>query len=184
MPEKELDAWINQLPGRKRILSVFSEPKTLKNAERELGVKKLTLKWLIRNNCLACLSPLARKGRFYILTPEARECLNLKPCEIGINKDWDCIGWIVSSPRMRLVVLRSVDNRKLYSGEIRARATQLNSKISRTWTRNALKQLEKRNLVKSELIERIRFYWITEYGQKIKDDLAVLAPLAPEISEI
>lgn len=181
MPDKETEGWINT-PKRREILLIFAVPKTLKQAQIELSVRKLTLKSFLRNNCLLCLNPDLRKGRFYVLTEKARKYLNPNCPDCDIHKDWDCIGWIVASPRMRLAVLRCIDNRKLYSEEIRMRATQFNSRLSRPWVKTTLKQLVERNLANSELIERIRFYWITAYGQKIKDELAVLAPLSPLFS--
>lgn len=183
MPD-DIAGWINKSPERKRILLAFAEPKTIKQAQTLLSVRKLTAKSFINHSCLKCLNPHAEKGRFYVLSKKARESLNPNCNEYDAYKDWECIGWIVSSPRMRLAVLRSVDNRKLYSEEIRMVATQFNSKLSRTWTRNTLKELEGKKLVESELMEHIRFYWISSYGQKIKDELAVIAPLSPSISSV
>ena len=174
MPDKEAEGWINK-PKRREILLVFTTPKTVKQAEKELCLRKLTLKSFLRNGFLQCLNPGTRKGRFYALTEKARECLPGCP-DCDINKDWDCIGWVLSSPRMRLAVLRCVDDRKLYSEEIRMRATQFNSHLSRPNIKKPLRQLVEKHLVDSEIIERIRFYWISDYGQKIKDELAVLCP--------
>lgn len=182
MPEKDINGWINYRPKRREILLVFAEPKTLKQAERELCLRKLTLKSFLKNHFLQCLNPDARKGRFYVLTEKARDCLKPNCFEFDINKDWDCIGWIVSSPRMRLAVLRCIDERKLYSEEIRMMATQFNSHLSRSNVKKALRQLIERHLVDSEILERIRFYWITSYGQKIKEELAVISPLHPSFS--
>lgn len=87
----------------------------------------------------------------------------------------------MSSPRQRLVVLRSVNEQKLISEEIRMKATQLNSHLTRESTKVILKDLGERKLTDSEILERIRFYWITEFGKKIKDEMAVLSPLTPTI---
>ena len=184
MYDKIPENWINQTPERKRILLVFSEPRTVKQAQVMLSVRKLTLRSFLNHGCLKCLNPNAEKGRFYVLSKKSRECLKPNCNEYDANKDWECIGWIISSPRMWLAVLRCVDDRKLYSEEIRMVATQFNAKLSRTWTRNTLKELEEKKLVQSEIMEHIRFYWITSHGQKIKDELAVIAPLVPSISSV
>ncbi len=183
MPD-DISGWINKKPERKRILLAFAEPRTIKRVQTALSIRKLTLKSFINNACLKCLNPRARKGRFYVLSKKARECLKPNCYEYDSGKDWECIGWVCSSPRMRLAVLRSVDDRKLYSEEIRMVASQFNCRLSRTWTRNTLKELEGKNLVQSEIMEHIRFFWITPYGQKIKDELAVIAPLSPSISSV
>lgn len=180
MPDKEEADWINN-PKIRQILLVFSGPKTPRQAEIALSVKKLKLKPLLEKHLLKCLNPGCRKGRFYILTNKARGCLGLGCQECDLNKDWELIGWIMASPRQRLIVLRCLDERKLYSEEIRMRATQFTSHLTRESTTIILKELIGRNLADSEIIERIRFYWITEHGKKIRDEMAVLSPLAPAL---
>jgi hypothetical protein len=183
MPKRNAASWINN-PKIRQILLIFSTPKTPRQAEKELSVKKLKLKPFLEQHLLRCLNPDARKGRFYILTDKARECLKPNCHEFDLNKDWELIGWIMSSPRQRLVVLRSVNQQKLISEEIRMNATQLNSHLTRESTKVILKDLGERKLTDSEILERLRFYWITKHGKKIKDDMAVIAPLSPAISGI
>ena len=161
----------------KQILLAFSIPKTPKQVEIALSIRKIKLKPFLEKGFLKCLNPKCRKGRFYVLTQKTRECLGLGYQEYNLNKDWELIGWITASPRQRLIVLRCVDERKLCSEEIRMRATQLTSHLTRESTKVILKELIIKQLVGSEILERIRFYWITKAGQKIKDELAVLSPL-------
>lgn len=162
---------------RKEILLAFSIPKTPKQVEITLSIRKIKLKPFLEKGFLKCLNPIGRKGRFYVLTQKARECLGLGYQEYDMKKDWELIGWIMASPRQRLIVLRFIDERKLCSEEIRMRATQFTHHLTRESTKVILKDLINKHLVGSEILERIRFYWITEYGQKIKDEMATLSPL-------
>lgn len=177
MSKKDADYDLNNLKI-KQILLIFLIPKTPSQAERELCIKKFNPKPFLENNLLKCLNPEARKGRFYTLSDKARKPLNINYAD-GINKDWDCIGWIISSPRQRLAVMRSVNDMKLTSEEIRARATQFNCHMDRTSIKRILKQLMEKHLVDSEILERIKFYRANSYGMKIKQELAVIAPIAP-----
>jgi hypothetical protein len=180
MPAGISSARINN-PRTKQILLLFATPKTPKQAAHQLSVRKLKLTSLIKNHLLKCLNPDSRKGRFYVLTDRAREILPECP-ETDINKDWECIGWVISSPRQRLAIIRCVNESRLNSEEIRMRATQFNSSISRPSIKNILRELIGRHLVDSEILERIRLYWISGYGRKIKDEITVLYPLSPGFS--
>jgi len=180
MPKRNAASWINN-PKIRQILLIFSIPKTPRQAEKELSVKKLKLKPFLEQHLLRCLNPGCRKGKFYIITDKARNILKPNCPECDLNKDWELIGWIMSSPRQRLAVLRSVNQQKLISEEIRMNATQLNSHLTRESTKVILKGLGEKKLTDSEILERLRFYWITEHGKKIKDEMAVLSPLTPTI---
>lgn len=169
-------------PASRQTLLVFSMPKTPKQAQIELSVKEVRCWEFLRKGLLKCLNPESKRGRFYILSDKARECLKIPCPHFILDNDWEVIGWLASSPRQRLVILRCTDERKLTSEEIRMRATQLNCHLSRTSTKTILKSLIGRHLITTEILERIRFYWINAYGKKIKDELAVIAPLAPAIS--
>ncbi len=177
MPPSKPNEGINN-PRIKQILLIFSTPKTPKQAAHQLSIRKIKLTSLIKNHLLKCLNPDSRKGRFYVLTDKAREILPQCP-ETDINKDWDCIGWILSSPRQRLAIMRCVDGRKLTSEEIRMRATQFNSSISQSSAKNILRELVEKRLIDSEILERIRLYWLSSYGRKIKDEITVCYPLSP-----
>lgn len=180
MPGRIVAEGINN-PRMRQILLVFSIPRTPKQAAIELSVKEVRCWEFLKMGLLKCLNPGCRKSRFYILTDKARESLGLNCSPCDIDKDWEVIGWIISSPMQRLAVLRCVTVRKRNSEEIRMIATQLNCRLSRTSIKTILKHLIEKHLVDAEIIERVRFYWITEYGQKIKDETAVLSPLAPAI---
>ncbi len=178
------EAELNISPASKRILLSFSSPTTPKKAMHQLCVRKIKFNIYVNAGLLKCLNPEEKRARFYVLTEKARKLLSLPPSELDLHKDWKCIGWILSSPKMKLTVLRFVDERKLYSEEIRMRATQFNWHLSRPSVKGILKKLVEKHLVDTEILEGIRFYWITPYGQKIKDELAVLAPLSPAISSV
>lgn len=180
MPDKKETDGINT-PGVRRVLLIFAEPKTPRQAEIALSVRKLKLRPFIDKQWLRCLNPNCRKGRIYIVTKKAMEFWDIRSYS-DLNKDWEMIGWILASPRQRLVVLRSVREDKLISEEIRMNATLLNSHLTRESTKVILKELIQRHLIDSEILERIRFYWINELGMKIKDKIAVISPLATSLS--
>lgn len=116
------------------------------------------------------------------MTPKTRQCLKDNCPEDDLNKNWELIGWIISSPRQRLVVLRAVDERKLYSEEIRAKATQFNCHLSRTSAKTILNSLVEKHLIDSETLERVRFYWINHHGLRIRQDINAIVPISPLFS--
>lgn len=176
MPDRIVTEGINN-PRARQILLIFASPKTPKQAQIDLSVRKIKLKPFLDKHLLKCLNPECRKGRFYTLTETTRKALEPNCPECSLDKDWHIIGWVLASPRQRLVALRSVDDRKLCSEEVRMRSTQLNCHISRPSMKNILKELIQKHLVDTEILMRERFYWINSYGQEIKNELAVLAPL-------
>jgi hypothetical protein len=168
-------------PANKRILLAFSLPRTPKTAMHILCLKKIKFNLFIKEGLLKCLNPEEKIARFYALTEKTRELLSL-PKSCDENKEWGIIGWVMASPRQRLVVLRSANEQKLTSEEIRARATQLNAKLTRISTKNVLNELIEKHLVDTEVLERMKFYWLTSSGIKIKQELAVISPLSPLFS--
>ncbi len=64
-----------------------------------------------------------------------------------------------------------MDLEKRTSEQIRERASQLNPCLSRTSTKDILKELISRDLIKTEMLERKRYYWIIELGIKLKKQL-------------
>ncbi len=177
MKKRDIIRWIEKRRNKK-ILLAFSIPKTPRNVERELFIKKLNLKPFLDKGLVRPLNPAVRKGRFYALTDEVRKWLKLLRSETNNEKDWELIGWVIASPRQRLAVLRSMDSEKRTSEEIRARASQFNANISRTSIKGILKEFVGRNLVETEVLEGIRFYWLNQQGIEIKQDLAAIAPLS------
>lgn len=178
MPDINIENRINN-PRIRKILLIFASPKTPKQAARELNTGRIKLRNYLDTHLIECLNPGARKGKFYIASEEARKCLNLFSPEIENCNDWEIIGWIIASPRQRLAIMRCVDEKKLASEEIRMRATQFNSNLTRPATKKTLKHLVQKHLLDSEIMERIRFYWLNEFGARIKDELAVIAPISP-----
>ncbi len=177
MPDSITKEGINN-PRVKQFLLVFSVPKTPTQAAKELSIRKPKLKPFLEKHLLKCLNPEAKKGRYYMVSEKARRHFNII-CPDYSNKDWECIGWIIASPRQRLTIMRCIDDRKLTSEEIRMRATQFNSSISQSSAKNILRELSGRNLIDSEILERIKFYWANAYGMKIKNELAVVASISP-----
>lgn len=181
MPKKGVTGLLNS-PRTRQILLVFSMPKTPKQAETELSIRKLKLKPFLEKNLLRCLSPEAKKGRFYIVSEKAKKLCKITELGNSMGKDWELIGWIVASPKQRLAVLRVMDARKLTSEEIRARGTQFNASLTRISTKSILRELVEKHLVDTEVVERMRFYWLNNQGIKTKEELSVIAPISPLFS--
>lgn len=171
MNKRGVAEWITQ-PKIKETLLAFFVPKTPRQVENELGIKKLKLKPFLQKHLLGSLNPEARKGRFYILTNRARRLLKL-PSRKEIIKDWDLIGWIMASPRQRLVVLKVMDSEKRTSEQIRERASQTNPLLSRTSSKGILKELISKDLVETEMLNKKRYYWIGEEGMEIKSQFKI-----------
>ena len=169
MGKRSVADWVNEQTINK-ILICFSAPKTPRQIEIELGIKKLKLKPFVEKNLLQSLNPKARKGRFYILTNKAKKFINLSGSINGRNYDWNLIGFIKSSPKQRLVILKTIDSKKRTSEEIRERAFQLNPHLTRISTKAILKELIGKFLIETEIIERKRYYWISEKGTDIKKE--------------
>ena len=161
---------------RNQILMAFSMPKTPGWVEQELGIKKLKVGAFLEKGLIQCLNPMARKGRLYVLTSKAKKLLRLQASSRAGNKNWFLIGYVMSSPRQKTVVLKTVHSVKvkMTSEEIRERASRLNPHLSRISTKGILKELVSRGLIETEMNERKRYYWITEKGRLIVDDVGRL----------
>lgn len=171
MGKRGVDEWIHK-PKINQILLLFSVPKTPKQVEKELRIKKLKLKPFLEKHLLESLNPEARKGKFYILTNKAKKLLKLSGSKKERNKDWDLIGWIMASPKQRLVVLIVVDLVKRTSEEIREKTSRLNPHLTRISTKGVLKELISKGLIETEIEERKRYYWISEKGRIVVNDVA------------
>ncbi|MBW2174049.1 MAG: hypothetical protein JRF64_05285 [Deltaproteobacteria bacterium] len=125
----------------------------------------------VEKGLLKPLNPVARKGRLFIATGKARKLVGLPALKGGIDKDWDLIGWVKASPRQRLVILKAMDSAKRSSEEIRERASRSNPSLTRISVKGILKELIEEGLVESELTERKRYYWTTENGRMMREDL-------------
>lgn len=172
--------WANHSQN-KRILVAFSSPNTPARAEKELQIHKLKLGPFLDRKLLESLNPGARKGRLYRITGEAEKLLNLSSSRYDADKNWNLTGWVLSSPKQRIALLKVLDGNKRTSEEIRQKAFQINSCLSRTSTKDMLKELINKRLIDSETIDRKRYYWITPHGQKIKE-VSILKPLLSGIT--
>ena len=177
MGKKSPEAWANQ-PKIKSVLLAFTIPKTPGQIEKELNIKKLKIDPFLKKGLLESLNPHARKGRFYLTTLKARKLLQLSETRKGISKNWQLIGKIMASPKQKLAVLLTIDSQERTSEEIRLRAAKMNPCLSRISTKAVLRELIAEKLIDTELIERRRFYWITEQGEKIRNELP-LAQTSP-----
>ena len=154
-----------------KILHALTTPKTTRQVENKLKIKKLKLKPLLEKGLLKILNPKARKGRLYILSEKAREMIGTQSSNLSQNLNFDLIGKIIASPRQKLSVLKTIDTVKKTSENIRLRASKLNPHLTRISTKGILKKLLRKNLVESEMSKGRRYYWINEKGKKILTDI-------------
>ena len=169
MAEKELADWISQ-PKNKSILTSFSVPKTPTQVQNELHINKFNLKPFLKRHLIKCLNPDTYKGRLYILTNKSRKQLQISNSKIQDQNNWDLIGWIMSSPRQRFVVLKTLamDSVKRTSEDIRKRASNLNHSLTRISTKTILNELANKGLVETAMgNDWKRYYWITDEGKAL-----------------
>lgn len=169
--------WASQ-PKNRDILAAFSIPNMPARVEKELCIKKLKLGPFLKKNLLLSLNPGARKGRLYCLTNKARKLLNL-PLVSKAGKDWDIKGWLLSSPKQKRIIMKLVDSEKRTSEEIREKASQFNPCLSRTSTKDILKELVKKGLIETELNDRTRLYWLSNDGMRIKKQIESIRQISP-----
>jgi len=160
--------WTAQ-PKIQQILLLFSTPKTPRQVEKALGIQKIKMKPFLKKNLVEILNPEARKGRLYRLTNTARRQLDVSCFERKGGRNYELIGWIVSSPKQRTVILKVLDGIQRTSENLRERASKYNPHLSRISTKGILKELIKTGLVKSKMIEKKRYYWITEKGRVVRE---------------
>lgn len=175
MKNKSLVDWANLLKN-KRILFSFSVPKTPTQVKDELGVAKFSLKPFLKRGFLKCLNPNGNKGRLYVLSNRARKLVGA-PLATNNRIDYELVGWILASPRQRLIVLKtlSLNSVKLTSEEIRIKSANLNPCLSRISTKTILKELIGKGLVETEKgIDRRRYYWVTEKGKSLASEFQEL----------
>jgi len=173
MKESELVEWVAQ-PKINQILSSFSIPKTPRQVERELDIRRFNLKLFLKRNMLKCLNPDSYKGRIFILTHKARKLLNSQYPKNLKGVDWELLGWLKISPSLRGAILKtlSMDSAKRTSENIRKRTFSFNPNLTRIGTKNILNEMVQRDLVKTEIgQDRRRYYWISEKGKLMAQEL-------------
>ncbi|MBW1666983.1 MAG: hypothetical protein JRJ66_02800 [Deltaproteobacteria bacterium] len=154
-----------------RILSSFSTPKTPQQVVRELEIKRFKLKPFLEKGLVVCLNPSATKGRLYLTTENAELYHYPSKSDSDYEMDWELIGWIIASPYQRLPVLRATDGVKRVSEDIRRRASRWNCHLSRTSTKEILKELIYKQLIETEMMRNRRYYWINDKGKVVVDYL-------------
>lgn len=176
MGEKILIDWIGQ-PKNKQILESFSVPKTPAQVQKELHIKKFSLKPFLKRRLIKCLNPETHKGRLYILTNKSRELLNIPNHKCCGKNNYDLIGWVLASPKQRYVILKTLarDSVRRTSEDIRKRSSSLNPCLSRISTKAILKELISMEFADSEMGEdRRRYYWVSEKGRLVANNLVSL----------
>lgn len=173
MPPKKVQCWIES-NRNKDILYAFAEAKTPTQVKRELGLNYLYLKPFLDKDFLVCLNPKIYNGRLYTLTEKAKKLLGIQIEEQNGQLDFQMLGWILASPKQRLIILKALlmNPIKRTSEEIRFKLQRFNSHLSRISTKFVLKELIDKGLVESELrSNRKRYYWISEAGKSIAGKL-------------
>jgi hypothetical protein len=170
MRKKDIKEWIERSTV-KQILLAFYGPRTPGIVQQITGIKKLKLKPYIERNLIKCLNSGARKGRLYTITNKSRKLLTLPTSKNQRDINWAIKGWIIASPRQRLVVLKNIDSVKRTSEEIRERASKLNTHLTRISTKGILKEHVNKNLVATKIKNRKRYYWINDNGRLIVKDI-------------
>jgi len=162
--------WLQQ-SKIKRMLHSFSVPKTPRQVEKELGIKKINMKPFLEKKLLKLLNPSANKGRLYVLTNNTNQYLGLSEFKKICTTDWCLIGWILASPRQRHVVIKAMDSVKRTSENIRERASRYNSNLTRISTKEILKELINKGLIETKMSGRKRYYWVSEKGRVLVNDI-------------
>ena len=162
--------WVNQ-PKIRQILISFTLPKTPREIEKELHIRKLKIKPFIDKGLLKSLNPYARKGRLYVITKTSSKLLNLPNKEK--DKNWEAIGWVVASSMQRAAILRVTDSEKRTSEELRIRALKHNQHLTRISTKSILKDLIAKELVNTEMTGKKRYYWLSDDGMMLKSQLEI-----------
>lgn len=176
MEKTGLSNWISPYRNN-RILMSFSDPKTPTQVQADLGIGKFNLKPFLKRSLIKCLNPESYKGRLYVLTNKSRKLLQVSKWKNPAGKDWNLAGWILSSPKQRYVVLKTLgmDSVRRTSEEIRKRTSGLNPCLSRISTKSILKELVNRDLLDTEIgSDQKRYYWINKEGKLLLNDLAHL----------
>ena len=166
MKNSNVILWLQQ-SRIKQIISSFSVPKTPRQVEKELGIKKINMKPFLEKKLLESLNPSANKGRLYVLTNNAKKLLGLSDCRKESTTEWGLIGWILASPRQRHVVLKVMDSKKRTSENIRERASKYNPHLTRISTKEILKELVSKGMIETIMPGRERFYWISDKEKKV-----------------
>jgi len=153
----------------------LSLPKIPRQVEKNLKYQNSSLSH-ISDGLLLILNSRARKGRLYTLTDKARRRLRLHPLQTEKPIDWDLLGKIISSPKQKLVVLKALDSVKGTSENLRERAERLNPHLSRISIKKILSDLINGGLVRTDIRKRKRYYWISNKGKVLIEDLAKMLP--------
>lgn len=182
---KDIIEWIHKQKNE-RILKIFQSPTTPRQAEKRLGIKKITLRPFLKAGLIRLLNTGAAKGRFYVATSKARRLLNLPLSKSRIRSEWRIVGWILASPRQRTIILKVLNSVKRTSDEIMRQALKLNKSVTRISVKTILSELIGKGLVETELKPRLRrvirgcpiygkklrrFYWLSGRGKIIQDDV-------------
>lgn len=188
MQKRKVADWLSQLKI-KNILYSFAIPKTPRDVEKELNIPRFNLKPFLKRDIIKCLNPESYKGRIYVLTQKARKLLKLPDSNFDLDKDWTMIGKIKRSQKLKKLVLKVLSRKSLKrtSDEL-GEENDLNH-MHRITIKNILNSLIKKDLVETELTPGLRkifrgrkiyskklrrYYWISEKGKKVLQDLELL----------
>jgi DNA-binding PadR family transcriptional regulator len=179
------DKWMHN-QKKVQILDAFQFPKTPAQVEKQLGIKKLKLNPFLKQGLITLLNPDSTKGRLYISTSTANQCLQTQHSEDTTRIDWNSVGWVLASPKQRTVILKFLSTERKTSDEVLEKALKENSSITRISAKGILNELVSNGLVETELkpeLKKIyrgypiyrkklrRYYWLNGIGKKIQEDV-------------
>jgi predicted transcriptional regulator len=170
MAKRGVEEWVNQ-PKINRILLSFSVPQTPRYVESKLGIKKLKMRPFLKKGLIRGLNSGARKGKLFVLTRKSRNLLKLTSPKKAKDTNWSLLGWIMASPRQRMVVLKAMDTNKRTSEELRLRGSRYNINLTRISTKEILKELLSKGLIETELVNRKRYCWMSDKGMYLVKDM-------------
>lgn len=149
----------------KRILLALSTPRTVSQTAKLVGKKRIKLQHYVKKHWIAPLTSSHSKGRLYVLTEIGRKLLGVSTSLYPTDGDLELVSWLLASPKQRLALIKFVDAKQRTSEEIRVRARRQNSHLTRISAKAILNELVDEGLVGTSVVERLRYYWITDGGK-------------------
>lgn len=173
MEQEKLRDWVLETKNNEILLS-FLNPVTQAQVIKKHSVSRYYLKQFLKTRLIECLSQNPHKGQVYVLTNKAKRLLQIHSPKIQNKISIELLGWILASPKQRLVVLQTLSKNpiRLTSEQIRMKSKNNNPCLSRISTKNILRELTDKGLVETEMgSNRRRYYWISDLGISIVSEL-------------
>jgi hypothetical protein len=164
---------------QRAVLEVMSKPKIPAEIRDQIGLNKgnnlsSTIKELVRKNVLYCLRPKARLGKLYGLTKKGislRKKVGFGDYHESRGIDWYLYGWVVCGKQRKAILKAMIPDVQMTLRQIRERAMEYNSRLSRTNTYDVMQLfLKTKNVMISKNNTTLSF-GLTKTGRKIRSQL-------------